>query len=226
MALTTGSTNRLDGVCGVVVGVVRGIARLGVDLAGPRVHHHGRYGQGPVGDRGGHHLLLDGQLEVGVDREGDVLAGRAGVDDLGRIDQRPAGDRAGGKDHLRATRQGVLVVLLDAVLADSVAVDEAEQLGRQRRLGSAADLRLDPGRLGRQVDARGGIVGVDRHLEPVGRLLVQVVGEDDVRPVRVDLLAEGRRVDRRQSHDPDQVVRQLGPVGGVRASRLGLASSM
>ena len=59
----------------------------------------------------------------------------------------PMEGRAAGDEHARRARQDVLVVLLHAVLSIVVAVDEAEQMGSQGGLGSAARLRIDPLRL-------------------------------------------------------------------------------
>ena len=59
-----------------------------------------------------------------------------------------SGDRPAATSRWAWTIRGlpaehVLVVLLDAVLALALAVDEAEQVGRERRVGAAAGLRVD-----------------------------------------------------------------------------------
>ena len=51
-----------------------GVGRLGVDLAGVRVHDDRRHALGLVGDPRGQELLLDGELEAGVDGQAQVLA--------------------------------------------------------------------------------------------------------------------------------------------------------
>ena len=133
----------------VVVGVVRRVGRLGVDLAGVRVHDDGRDALGPVGDPGREELLLDLQLEAGVDRQAQVRAGHA----------RPATTVASssiglaarvalGDDDPRLAGERRLVGLLDAVLAAALAVDEAEQVRGEGRARAAADLRVDPLGLG------------------------------------------------------------------------------
>ena len=58
----------------VVVGVVRRVGGLGVDLARVRVHDDRRDALGLVGDLGRQELLLDRELEAGVDGQAEVLA--------------------------------------------------------------------------------------------------------------------------------------------------------
>ncbi len=57
------------------------------------------------------------------------------------------GDVPLGLDDPRPARELLLVVLLDAVLADAVAVDEAEELRGEGRVRGAAGLRVDADRL-------------------------------------------------------------------------------
>ena len=73
----------------------------------------------------------------------------------------------------------VLVVLLDAVLADAVAVDEAEEVGGERRVGPAALVRVDPDGL-RLEEHRLDLLACRGRPDPVGGLPVEAVGEDDV----------------------------------------------
>ncbi len=63
-------------------------------------------------------------------------------------------------DHLRLAREHVLVVLLDAVLADAGAVHEAEEMGGERAVGAAAGLRVDPDRV--RLEAQAGQRAVGR----------------------------------------------------------------
>ena len=69
--------------------------------------------------------------------------GVPGLADLGRLGHRPPVDVALRQERRGASRPGVLVVLLDAVLARALAVDEAQEVGRQRRVRAAAGLRVD-----------------------------------------------------------------------------------
>ena len=88
-----------------------------------------------VGDPRGEDLLLDGELEAGVDRQAEVLARRPGsVDDGGVRDRRDRRRRVWAWTIRGWPASCVLVVLLDAVLADALAVDEAEELRGERRV--------------------------------------------------------------------------------------------
>ena len=136
---------RGDGL--VVVGVVGRIARLGVDLAAVRVDHDGRDPLCPVGDPGGEELLLDAQLEAGIDRQPDIRAGHAGLGDVGRVHLGPAAGVSICDDDLGRAGERRLPGLLHAVLADAVLVDEAEEVRRESRLGATAGLRIDALRL-------------------------------------------------------------------------------
>ena len=85
---------------------------------------------------GGQELLLDAELEAGVDGQPQVLAELPGLHDL-----RPSSGSARPLASRWAMRmrgepaQDVLVVLLDAVLAGVLAIDEAEQVRGERRSG-------------------------------------------------------------------------------------------
>src|SRR4029079_17474401 len=95
----------------------------------------------------GEDLLLEGELEAGVDREAEVRAGRPRVLDDGGVRDGPTGHVALRVHDPRTARQVGVVVLLNAVLADAVAVDEAEELRGERRIGPAALVGIDAHRL-------------------------------------------------------------------------------
>ena len=101
----------------VVVAVVRGIGRHRVDLAGVRIHDDGRHALGLVGDPGGEQLLLDPELEAGVDGQREVRPGGARLLDRGVVEDRQAARVAFGDDDARLAGELCLVFLLDAVLA-------------------------------------------------------------------------------------------------------------
>ena len=103
-----------------------------------------------VGDPRREDLLLDRELEAGVDRQAEVRRRACrGLNDRPASGIGLAGDVALGEHACRGVpASSVLVVLLDAVLADALAVDEAEELRRERRVRGAARLRVDPDRLG------------------------------------------------------------------------------
>src|SRR5207302_6935100 len=154
-----------------VVGVVRGVVGPGDDGAGVRVHHQHAAALGLVeGDAGGQRLLrgvldvrVDGQLQVGaVD---GVVAGLAADDDLVPGQVLVAGDRP------VPARQQRLVEGFHAVLPGAVVVDEAEQVGRQGRVGVTAR-QVGALAFGLQPDPR----QVER-LEAVGDLLRLPAGD-------------------------------------------------
>ena len=172
--LVDGRDDRVDeppGVGGrdrlVVVAVIGRIGRHRVDLAGVRVHDDRRGALGPVGDPRGEQLLLDPQLETGVDRQAQVGAGRAGLatDASSSIAWPPASRSRDDDPWLAGERR--LVVLLDAVLAAALAIDEAEEVGREGRARSPADLRIDTLGFGLERQAEGPLVS-DRRADPVG----------------------------------------------------------
>ena len=120
-----------------------------VDLAGVRVHDDGRDALGPVGDPGGEELLLDPQLEAGVDGQAQVRAGHARLRHGRLVDDRLAARVALGDDDPRLAGERRLVGLLDAVLAVALAIDEAQQVrgeasspGRHRPAGRPARARV------------------------------------------------------------------------------------
>ncbi len=204
----------------VLVGVVGRIGGLGVDLPGVRVHDDGRHALGLVGDPRGEEFLLDRQLEAGVDGRPDVLARRPVVDDLGRIEQRPP-VRVAVRDHdLRVARQRRLVGLLDPVLALPVAVDEAQQLRRQGRVGSAARLRIDAHRLRLERDAEEPL-GRDPVADLSGERRGDAPREDDVRLVARELVAQGHARDVVEAEEADELVAGLVPLLGVHVRRRG-----
>ena len=135
-----------------------------------------------VGDPGRQELLLHLELEAGIDGEADVLAGRALGDHVGRSRDGLATRIALRHGDPGRPTQDVLVVLLDAVLPQALAVDEPEEVGRQRRVGTAARLRVDPQGLRFEGDARDGPVA-RRGPDPVGHRRFDAAGEDDVRLV-------------------------------------------
>ena len=176
----------------VVVRVVRRVGRHRVDLAGVRVHHDGRGALGPVGDPRREELLLDAQLESGVDRQAQVRPGLARLADRRVIEDRLATGIALRDDDPRLARQGRLVLLLDAVLAAAVAIHEPEQVGRQARARAAADLRIDALRL-RFEREREDPFCIDGRADPVGDGPLQAVREDEVLGVPGQPIAQGDR---------------------------------
>ena len=153
--------------------------------------------------------------------------GAPGILDDGRVRDRPARRRRAGRGRSAAGRRAVLVELLDAVLADAVAVDEAEELRRERRVRAR---RPPAGRRG-PAPARGPRPSMrrsrDRGPDPVGGRRVEGVGEDDVLAGRTSS-ALGQRRRRRRPSSPrmrDELRRDLAaPVAasisdGVATSR-------
>ena len=198
----------------VVVRVVRRIGRLGVDGAGVRVQDDRRHALRLIGDPRREQLLLEGQLEAGVDRETDVLADRARRLDDRRLGHRPPVHVALGDHDPRRAGEGLLVGLLDAVLAVVLAVDEAEQMGSQRGLGSAARLRIDPLRLGLEGDVDDPLVP-QRLTDALGHGRLDAARDDDVRPLRGELLAQRRGLRLVELEEADEL------VAGPRPSRRG-----
>ena len=186
----------------VVVGVVRRIGRLGVDLAGVRVHHDRGHALRLVGDPGGEQLLLDRELEAGVDRQAEVRAGRSGLQDRRGVGHGVPRCVVLQRDQARHPRQLGVVVLLDAVLPDALAVDEAEQMRGERRLGSAAGLRIQALLLGLQDEAGELRVVAGMELpDPIGRGRVETACEDHVLAVAGHAR---RQVRRRIALEPEQ----------------------
>ena len=99
------------------------------------IHHDGRDAQGPVGDPAAKSSCSSCELEPGVDRQAQVDPGDARATAPRRAGNRIAVRVGDGQVDLRLPGQLLLVALLDAVLALALAVDEAEQLGGQRRVG-------------------------------------------------------------------------------------------
>ena len=85
----------------IEVRVVGGNGRLGVDLAGVRIHHDRRHALRLVRDPGREELLLHRQLQSGVDGQAHVLAGHARVHDRRLVEQRATVRVTLGDDHTR-----------------------------------------------------------------------------------------------------------------------------
>ncbi len=129
-----------------VVGVITRHRGPCQDLPAVGVHHQPAHALGLVGHPRRIQLLLQLQLEAGVDADGDVLAVGARFEDL-RGAERPAELVPGGRHLLGSSGQDVVVLALDAVVAGAVAAaDEPEELAGKGRV------RLTP-RVG--VDAHG-----------------------------------------------------------------------
>ena len=181
------SRRRIDEATGVgrgdrlvVVAVVRRVGRLGVDLAGVRVHDDGRDARlaRSATQAARSSCSTFSWRPASMVRRRSV-PGRAGLADDRVLEHRPAARVALRDDDPRLAGERRLVVLLDAVLAAALAVDEAEQVRGERRARSATDLRIDALglRLERQAEDP---LGVDRGTDPVGRRPVQAVAQDDV----------------------------------------------
>ena len=106
----------------------------------------------------------------------------------------------------------VLVVLLDAVLALALAIDEPEQVRGQGRVRAAAGLGIDPQRLGLEGDALDGAVA-RRGADPVRHRRLDAAGQDDVRlvlrSIRSRSVAAAVLV---QPEHPDRAVGRLAPL--------------
>ena len=128
----------------VVVGVVRRVGRLGVDLAGVRVHDDGRHALGLVGDPGRQQLLLEGELQAR--RRSSAAGPRRGRRAPGRPTSPTSGPAARvalGEEDARRAGQLLLVELLDAVLARR---SRGSRSRAGARRGSIRDRRLPAGR--------------------------------------------------------------------------------
>ena len=174
----------------VVVAVVARIRGLGVDRARVWIHHDGRNTGRPVGDGRREQLLFEGKLQPGVDGERDVHARRTCGFDLALVQGQVAGGAALGEDHGRLAAQRRLVVLLDAVLPHSIRVDESQHLRREGRVGTSANLRIDPYWFRFQCERRECSAG-ETIADAIGDVGSQTVGEDDVGLGRGHLGGEG-----------------------------------
>jgi hypothetical protein len=178
-----------------------------------RVHHDRRHVDGAVGDPRREQLLLDRELQPGVDREAQVGARNAGlVDDRG-LGNRPGIHVALREQDARRAGQKLLVLLLDAVLADALPVDEPDDVGGERRLRTAAGLRMGPDRLGLERHV-GQVAGHHGRADPVGQERIDLAGDDDVRAPAAEPLVErhaGRRV---EGEDPGQAGADLPSLVG------------
>ena len=116
--------------------------------------------------------------------------------------------------------QRLLVGLLDTVLAGVLAVDEPEQVRGERRLGATADLRVHALRLRLERDVHDPFVA-QRLADPLGHGRLDAAGDDDVRPLRCELLAEGRRLGVVELQDPDELVAGLRAGGRVTCQLVG-----
>jgi len=178
--------------------------------AGVRVHDDCRGSLRAVGDPGREELLLDLQLEPGIDGQAQVGAGRAGLADDAIVEVGLAARVTLGDDDPRLAGQRRLVLLLDAVLAAALAIDEAEEMRRQRRTRPATDLRVDALGLGLERQ-REEPLGSDRRTDPVGKCPVQAVAQDQVFGVSGHLVAQRGRVHLVQGEDPGQLLHR-GPA--------------
>src|SRR5439155_14582427 len=88
----------------------------------------------------------------GIDRQAEVLPGDAGLEDLGGVGYEVIARIALCEDDPRLSGEGVLVVLLDPVLALAVAIDEPEQLRGERCARRSAGERIEKERLGFEGD--------------------------------------------------------------------------
>ena len=93
------------------------------------------------------------ELQARVDRQAEVLARPPGSSRRRSRASPARWGRAGRRASAGEPASIVLVVLLDAVLAGALAVDEAEQMRGQASSRAAAGLRIDALRLGFEGDA-------------------------------------------------------------------------
>ena len=215
----------LAGRSAVVVGVVAGDARPGQDLAGVGIHDDGRGHLGAVGDPGRVELLLEHQLEAGVDGQADVRAGHAGVHEALGVGDDASRDVALRREHPGAAAEQVLEALLDAVLALAVPVGEAEQPAGQRRVRGAALVRDRPAPAGARARAsRAAGPGRDPPWRPARRRSgrrVRARKRTAYSPPRRERLAELRRRLDVQLEDPRQLAGDALAIGGIDARRVG-----
>jgi hypothetical protein len=181
---------------------------MGVDLARVRVHHDRRDALGAVGDPGVEDRLLDGELEPGVDRQPDVRSGHAGLVDDGGLRDRAGVDVALSEQDARRAGEQLLVALLDAVLADALAVDEADEVRRERRIRAAARLRVGPQRLRleRHVRER---PAADRRGNPLRDVRRDVARKDDVLATGPDAVVERLAAGGVELQDPGELVDEV-----------------
>ena len=108
-----------------------------------------------------------------------------------------------------------LVLLLDAVLAAAVTIDETEQVRGEGRVRSATRLRIDA--LGLRLERQPGhrVVG-DGAPDPVGDEALEAVAQDQVLGLGGELVAQGDRLVRRELQDRRSGSRPSG--GACRAS--------
>ena len=104
----------------------------------------------------------------------------------------------------------LLVVLLDTVLAHALTVDEAHQVGGQGGRRDAARLGVDAIRLrlDRQLLE---LAARDSPPDEIGRVLVEIARQDDIRSVGGDPSQERRRVHVVETEHPRQQVAHFGP---------------
>jgi hypothetical protein len=129
------------GVCVLVEGILSIVAAV-------RVHDHRRHALGPVGDPGSQQLLLDPQLEAGVDGQGQVGPRLADLGDHRVVEDRLAAGVPVGDDDPRLTGQGRLVLLLDPVLTAALAIDDDRlAIDHAAQQAQSQPLRNDPPRI-------------------------------------------------------------------------------
>ena len=138
---------------GEVVRVVRRVAGHRQDRAGLGVHDHAGRPRGTVQPVRVPDRLLEDVLDAEVQGQAQVGAVDRVEEQRRRVGDLPADDVLLGAHRPRRPGEQRVLAGLDAVLALAVDVDEAEQLGRQRRvLGDALD-RVDALGLGQHADA-------------------------------------------------------------------------
>ena len=202
----------------VVVGVVGRVRRVGVDLAGVRVHDD-RGDAAPRGPRPRPRAApARRQLQAGVDRQPDVRPRTPGVGDERRLRDRPDVRRRAAHQDARRAGQQVLVALLHAVLALALAVDEAEQVRRERESGPPPRCGYDADRLRLERDARRPICRPDLRPDPVGQVGSIVARQDRCRRVRSSFAPGGEPAGVIEPQDRGRATRRRGGLGASTGS--------
>ena len=195
---------------GEVVRVVRRVAGHRQDRAGLGVHDHAGRPRGTVQPVGVPDRLLEDVLDAEVQGQAQVGAVDRVEQQRRRVGDPPTDDVLLGAHRPRRPGEQRVFALLDSISAPAFDVDEAEQLGRQRRvLGDALD-GVDALGLGKHPDAaqveRADALrrlGADAPLQPDPvALAVQAcaeLGRRDVEDRRQQACRERRVVDQRRS---------------------------
>src|SRR3990170_7932405 len=204
----------------VCAAVVAGHGRPREDLPAEWIHGHGTREGGLMRGAGREELLLELELEARVGGQLHVGPGHAGIDDLERRGDGPAGRVELGDGASRGAREEGLPALLDPVAAVAFAIDEADELRGERGTGRASGCRKGAYRRWVEADPAecAGRQAVD-HLPALCR--GQLAGDDGVGPGAADRLACGRGRRALEIQDPDDLLgdrRAAGPrgVGGGR----------